>query len=242
MKVYHVPHERTSPLFAAAFAKGCGGKVVEAYAGGVWAGFGSPHNWHHLQAAIAGGHDWYFGDHAYFGRHKYYKVTKNAYFHKGEGVSNMKRIREFHTRAEKWVRGSKIIICPQSDGFFKLRHNTTQRQWVDGVIKELELHTDRRIVIHGKWDEKKLVDCLHDAHCVISHSSNSAVEALMNGVPAINLADSVAANMTRNKLSDVENLLYPENRLEWAGVLADNQWSFDEMKSGKAWRELNAKI
>lgn len=243
IKVHSVPNEKTSPMFAKAFAQGCGGKVYEGgYTGGAWAGFGSPVNWHDMQRAIADGNDLYYGDHAYFHRHKYYRVTKNALFHKGQGKSDMKRIAQFHHKALKWVRGGKIIICPQSDTFFRLRYNTTQQDWVDGVISELKKYTDRRFVLHQKRDVKPLRECFYDTHCVIVHSSNSAVEALMHGVPAICLADCTASNMSRNSIADVENLLYPENRYEWAGVLADNQWTLQEIASGMAWRKLNETV
>jgi hypothetical protein len=48
--------------------------------------------------------------------------------------------------------------------------------------------------------------------------------------------------MSVNKISDINNLKYPENRLEWAGSLADNQWTLEEIKSGLAWERLNEKI
>lgn len=243
INVYSVPHEKTSPLFAKAFAQGSGGKVLaRAYVGGDWAGFGSPLNWHEMHRAIADGHNWYYGDHAYFHRHKYYRITKNALFHRGNGVSDMKRIKPFHSKALKWVKGRRIIICPQSDTFFRLRFNTTQQDWLNSVILELRKYTDRPYFIHQKRDIKPLKECFGDAHCVISHSSNSAVEALMHGVPAITLADCPAHHMTRNSIADIENLLYPENRYEWAAVLADNQWTLEEIASGTAWRKLNETV
>lgn len=243
IKVLSVPQEKTSPLFAKAFAQGCGGKVWEsAYTGGIWAGFGSPTNWDTFQQAVKNGCEYYYGDHAYFGRHRFYKITKNDLFHYGIGKSNGEKLRKFYTKAKPWVRGGKIIVCPQSDGFFQVRYKTTQAAWLKATIDELKKYTDRPIVIHGKRDPKPLVDCLHDAHCVVSHSSNSAVEALMNGVPAINTANSMARDMARSSLSDIENLMYPENRFEWAAVLADNQFSLAEMADGTAWRHLNETV
>lgn len=243
IRVHSVPHEKTSPMFARAFAQGCGGVVwPRSYAGGQWAGFGSPENWHDIQRVMASGQDWFYGDHAYFQRHRYYKITKNALFHKGVGKSDMKRIKMFHNKALKWVRGGKVIICPQSDAFFRLRHNTTQEDWINSVVYELQKFSDRRFVIHQKRDTKPLKECFSDTHCVIVHSSNSALEALMHGVPAICLADCVASNMARNSISDIENLMYPDNRYEWAGVLADNQFTLAEMADGTAWRKLNETV
>lgn len=240
--VYEMPEESTSPRFARAFAAGCKGRVLRRYEGGRWSGFGSPQNWQDLQAAIRDGHEWYFGDHAYFQRHRFYRVTKCAYFHTGVGKSDMKRVRLFFNKPAKWQRGKKIILCPQSEGFFTRVVGISQEQWIKNVIEELRLYTDREIVTHMKRDSRPLADFFRDAHCIISHSSNSAVEAVMAGVPAINLADSPAAAMTRRNLYDVENLFFPENRLEWAAVLADNQWTLDEISNGDCWRHLNAEV
>ncbi len=241
LNVYSVPHEKTSPMFAKAFAQGCGGIVKTRYESGPWSGFGSPETLPDLQRSINEGHDWFYGDHGYFGRGLYYRITKNDYFHRGEGRSNRKRLARFYSGAKSWAKGSRIILCPQSDSFFR-RNGTTQESWIKSVTEELKLFTDRKIIVHAKWDRKPLKSFFIDAHCIVSHSSNSAVEALMNGVPAINLADSSSTGMTRNSLSDVENLLYPPNRLEWAGVLADNQWTLAEIAQGMAWRTLNAKV
>jgi hypothetical protein len=32
---------------------------------------------------------------------------------------------------------------------------------------------------------------------------------------------------------------YANNRRRWASVLADNQWTIDELAAGRAWRGLN---
>jgi hypothetical protein len=238
LAVYEAPNELTSPKFAAAFAHGCGGEVRQKYRMGRWSGFGSPMHLDGLRQTIADGFDYYYGDHAYFGRHRFFRVTKNALFHDGAGRSDMKRIvRHFYSRPKSWNKGRKIILCPQSEAFF-LRLGMTQQNWIDDVKEELRLYTDRPIAVHHKRDTRPLLSLLRDTHCVISHSSNSAVEAIMNGVPAINTAPSAAVLMCRRKLCDVENLLYPENRLEWAGVLADNQWTLEEISNGDCWRKL----
>lgn len=242
LPVYQMPEERTSPLFARAFAQGCGGVVKNRYAPGPWAGFGSPQNWHEMQQSIRDGYDWYFGDHAYFRRGQFYRVTKNAFFHDGAGVSDMQRVKMFFGRLEPWRRtGSNIILCPQSETFFR-REGTTQAAWLAQVTEELRQHTDRKIIVHHKRDTKPLWSLFKSAYCVISYSSNSAVEAVMAGVPAINTAYSHAALMTRRSVADINNLYYPDNRLEWAAVLADNQWTLEEISNGDCWRKLNAEV
>lgn len=239
LNVYSVPTEKTSPLFAAAFAQGCGGMVRTGYVGGAWAGFGSPANWWELQNSIADGDEFYYGDHGYFQRGKYYRITKNAYFHDGRGITDYKRIKTFIDKPRDWQKGGKyIVVCPQSDGFFKMR-GMTQSGWLDKTVNDLLFHSDRQMKIHYKRDAEPLESLLKDAHAVVSYSSNAALVALMNGVPAFNTGDSHARHVTLSDLTKIEKPFYPENRYEWAAVLADNQWTLDEMKSGMAWRHLN---
>jgi len=243
LPVYERPEERTSPMFAKAFALGSGGIVRHRYQLGPWAGFGSPQNFHELRATIRAGFDFFYGDHAYFSRGNFYRVTKDALFHYGTGKSDMQRIKKFYPgRLKPWTRGGKyVVICPQSDPFFK-RNGTTQAAWIKETQETLREYTDRKIVMHYKSDTKPLAELLQHAYCVVSYSSNSALEAILSGVPAINTGDSHAALMCSGRLAEIENLYRPDNRLEWAAVLADNQWTLDEISSGICWRKLNDEI
>lgn len=240
--VYQVEHEHTSPRFCKAFARGCGGTIKKKYDGGSWAGFGSPQLWQDIIAAKASGSPFYYGDHAYFQRGKYYRITKDAFFHTGNGVSDGQRLRNLGISPAPWKKsGSNIIICPQSEVFFQ-REGLEKFVWLADVIEKIRAYSDRKIIIHGKTDSIPLSHYLNNAHAVVVYSSNSAVEALMNGVPAFALAPCPATNFTLSDLALIEKPLYPDNRDNWAGVLADNQWTLDEIENGTAWRKLNEKI
>lgn len=239
--VYYQPHESTSPKFAAAYAKGCGGRLLVKYEAGDWHGFGSPLSWHELQASISAGYNFYFGDHAIGQRHKYYRITKNAYFTRGEGETQYKNYHKIGYEIKPWQRAGKyILICPQSETHYTLRFNTTRKAWLESTIAAISKHTDRPIKIHLKNDKVPLSTFLHDAHAVVVHSSNSAVEAIAAGVPAFCTADCPAYNMSLKDLSKIEAPLYPDDRERWLNALADNQWSLEEMAAGIAWRFLNA--
>lgn len=234
--VYVVDGQLTSPKFADAFARGCGGTIVRDYVPGAWAGFGSPYNWDLLMQAIKNGDDFYYGDHAYFGRGKYYKVTKNRFQHDGTGDYDFKRLRRFHEKAKEWKKGgTNIIVCPQSDDHHKRFGETF---WTDRVIKTLNKNTDRRIIIRTKKTRRPLMQDLQDAHCVITHTSNAAVEAIMNGIPAIVTGDSAASRMALSDPANVERPYYPDGRMEWAAALAHNQWTLDEIAQGKCWEAI----
>lgn len=238
MNVYKVEDEITSPKFAKAFAKGCGGRVLTEYAGGGWAGFGSPVNWNDLQQAIATGHDWYYGDHGYFERGQFYRVTKNAYQHTGIGVPNFRRLSRWYQRAAKFHKsGGNIIICPQSQSHLD-RHGASN--WLEETLDVVHRHTDREVIVRWKnGQDGPLVKQLPKAWAVVCHSSNAAVEALMHGVPVFVTSPIAAAfRMGKSNLAEIEYPYYPDGRYEWAGVLAANQWTMAEIERGLAWRAM----
>ncbi len=72
-------------------------------------------------------------------------------------------------------------------------------------------------------------DDLADARQLITHSSASAVEALLEGVPVI--VSRMSAVFGIDPVHDT--------RLHAMQVLADNQFDMSEIRSGKAWLWLN---
>lgn len=241
LSVYTVPFELTSPRFARAFAAGCGG-VIKDYRDcpdGPWSGFGSPHNWDMMQSCIKAGFDFWMGDHAYFGRHKYYKVTRNAYQHSGIGEPDFDRLRLFFAEAARWKKGGNIILCPQSANHLE---RFGAPDWLEETKKELRKYTDRKIIVRYKQDRKPLGVDLQSAWAVVTHSSASAVHAIMHGVPAFCTAQCAASSMSLSDLAKIETPYYPDGRMEWAAVLAANQWTLEEIKRGDCWRAIGAEV
>lgn len=236
--VYQVDNEFTSPRFARAFSQGARLPIKKKYDGIGWAGFGSPVNWQDLQNAINRGKEWYYGDHAYFGRHRYYRITKNAYQHSGIGESDCERFLSHKIPIKPWRTGCYILVCPQSDVFFGL-HNVSG--WLENTISEIKKHTDRPIKVRTKKTERPIEADLMDAHCTVVYTSNAAVNSILAGIPAI-CTEKCAASIMSGSIDQIENLPMPDNRLEWAGVLADNQWTLAEIARGRAWEKLNEKI
>lgn len=81
-----------------------------------------------------------------------------------------------------------------------------------------------------------LDDALDGAKCVIAYSSNSSVDAVMNGIPAITMHQgSMAWDVSTH---DFKESLYRGDRDKWGARLAYAQWSIDEMRQGLAWRHI----
>jgi hypothetical protein len=241
---YYNPSEFTSPKVAYAFAKGCGGTITdeaELFPGSV-ALFGSPARWPLLRQAQAEGREWYYLDHAYFSRGKYYRITKNAYQHDGRGASTGERFKGFpRLGVRPWrTSGSHILICPNSAIYFGL-HGLEVEQWLADVTTTLRQHTDREIRIRWKVEraERPIAWDLVDAWAVVVFSSAAALDGLMAGVPCFTLAPFAAsARMGLSDLTQIETPFYPDDREPFLSVLADHQWTIQEILKGEAWRAL----
>jgi hypothetical protein len=83
-----------------------------------------------------------------------------------------------------------------------------------------------------------LTDALDKAAVAITFNSNSAVDAVLAGVPAITLdPGAMAWPVTTHDFST--DLIRPD-RLAWASRIAWSQWSLEEIAAGAAWDRLRA--
>lgn len=245
---YYVNGIGISHEFAIAFSKGCGGNLYSSaniLHRGDLAMFGDPATWQLLQQAKSEGRTWFYGDKAYFGRNTYYRITKNAYQSDCKGKVDSSRWEKLKIRLNRWKTGSKVIICQQSEKFYEL-HGIKRADWVENTIKELKKHTDRQIIIRSKVQgsvtEQLFRRSLIDAHAVIVYSSVAGVQAAINGVPCFATAPSAALAFGTSDLSLIENPVKPDNRFEMACVLANNQWTLEEISNGTTWRMLNESL
>lgn len=241
---YYAPNEFTSPKVAYAFAKGCGGTITdeEDLFPGPVALFGSPSRWPLLRQAQAEGRDYFYIDHAYFSRGKYYRITKNGYQHDGRGASTGERFQSFpKLQIKPWrTSGSHIVVCPNSAIHFAL-HGLDADQWLRDVTATLRQHTDREIRIRWKVQrsERPIARDLADAWAVVVFSSASALDALVAGVPVFTLAPFASSvRMGLSDLTQIEHPYYPDDRESFLSVIADHQWTLQEILKGVAWRAL----
>ena len=237
---YSVPSEHTAPLFAAAFAKGCGGTVAtEHVPGRAWAGFGSRTTWPGLNQTRRAGLPWYYGDHAYFGRRVYFRITRDAFQTRGLGETDGKRLAALGVEVKPWrTSGDAILLCPPDHLWARLM-SFDARAWQAEVSRKLKENSDRDVIVRKRHGAHvPLEQHLQRAYVVVTHSSNVAVDALVYGVPVIVTGDCAARSMGRADPVSVEYPLRPDDRERWAGVLADNQWTMDEIAAGAAWERL----
>jgi hypothetical protein len=247
--VYYVPGEKTSPKFASAFAKGCGGRMVEGdhYELGAWAAFGTPMTWAGLKQSQVMGLDWYYGDHGYFNRGRSFRVTRNAYqmaYIQSDGykesMENKNRLERLGISLQPWqTEGENILVCPPDNGIAKL-FGFSARSWKTKILKQIKKYTDRPIIMRERHAKESLSKALKKAWFLVTAFSNVAVDALIAGVP-VHCTMPCGGTPLSVALEDIECPSCPD-REDWLLNLCANQWTFKEIKSGMCWDRIGRDI
>ena len=130
-----------------------------------------------------------------------------------------------------------ILLCPPTEpvaDFFGL----DVAQWVDDVCMELIKHTDRPIIVRYKGDDRNypVEYDIDGARCVVGYNSNVLIEALIKGVPAIQLQQADIYGWNGLTLSDVESDMTNFDREKLFRFLAYNQFTLQEFAKGYGWK------
>jgi hypothetical protein len=245
MTAYPVAGKKKSFDICLAFVRGCGGQIGTKLRDGPAFFYGvDESNVDIWRAVRADGRDWYYCDNSYFddSRQDTFRVTKNRLQHSGFGRTTGKRFDALDVAIKPWrTAGEHIVVCPQSTPFMRNVIGYSG-DWLEHTLAALKNSTQRPIRVRG-WsaDKGKLAATLQQdlagAHALVTWSSAAAITAVLSGVPVVTMGQCAAERMA-GSLTALEALPMLD-RVEWAGVLADNEWSLDEMRDGTAWRALN---
>lgn len=132
--------------------------------------------------------------------------------------------------------GRKIVIADTLPDYWDVRG--LPRDWSRYMAADLAKRTDRPIVVRHKESTVSLWDELKDAHCLVTHGSIAAVEAVVMGCPVFVDRESAAATMGRIGFDELETPVYPD-RFKWLCSLAYNQWNEKELCDGTLFRMLS---
>lgn len=251
---YPTPGKEKARVILNAFCAGAGGKVVteipEKLLPGPAAFYGvTPSTRHLFEQAKKEGRDWYYLDNAYFDscRQVYFRATKNRLQHNGEGISNGRRFYSLRLAIAPWrKRGEHVLVCPQSDEFMRVAAGYPTCWW-ENYIGVLKNFTGREIRLRP-WQRDKaewyrtLPSDLDNCWAVVTFSSASAISAMLAGIPAfVTAEDCISAPVANLDIERIEVPEYSDHRQRWCEVVADNQWTLDEMRAGLAWKMLHVK-
>lgn len=135
-----------------------------------------------------------------------------------------------------WARGGRHIVVAEPSATYQRFHGIDG--WTERTLAQLRQLTDRPILLRDKEMQRfgrKLHEDLRGAHCLVTHGSNAAVEAVIMGCPVVVHPDSAAALVGRTDLQDIDAPLYPD-REPWLRALAYSQFNETELIDGTLWR------
>jgi hypothetical protein len=188
---------------------------------------------------VKSGRDYYYIDNGYFNSKwhggTYYRITRNRLQHDGLTRSTGGRWRELKIDVQPWRSGGKVVLIAQQSPWWYEWHGTSIDEWTQ---RALDLAADWPIEVRGKPTTKELppIDW-SNIKAVIAHSSNTAIDGLIQGVPCLVDAWYAAAFSLAGDWH-TRTLRYPDNREAVFSALADNQWTVEEIANGSAWRWL----
>lgn len=229
-----------------AFMAGCGDLKQDA---AVFYGVNDT-NIEHWRRVQRMGTTYYSIDNAYFDQtrgfkepHAQFRVTRNRFQVQAQDTaSDGRRFAALGIQLRPWQPprpGQHIVVCPQSDEFMR-DIAKYPGDWAGSTLKWVCAKYPGSPVVVRTWSRDKLKAArslpqdLENAHLLVTHSSAAAVTALVHGVPVQVSSMSALWGCNFDRTNDNCPV-----RLAAMGVLADNQWTIEEIASGKAWSWIN---
>ena len=175
----------------------------------------------------------------FLGKQKtWHRLVRNHLHFNREFSAPVDRLGIFNKFPHQWrSSGDKILVIEPGE-FAAAVFHIDIKQWKYNVESELKNYTDKKIIFREKESKKKrdplyqhLLD--EDYYCVVNINSNAATEAIWAGVPVITLDRHITNPVTKNKLSEINNL-YTGSLAEWLAMLSYSQFTFNELIDGTA--------
>ena len=165
---------------------------------------------------------------------------------------------------EQKTRGRTIVLCLQRNGGWSMGSMDVQ-DWIIDTVRRIKQHTNRPIVIRAHPGDKKAAEYLtgantrikdlpgvtvsafgtplqtdlHKAWAVVNHNSSSIVGPIIQGYHAFvtDPLNSQCKEVAHHDFSRIEDpVLF--NRQAWLERISMFHWSFEELRSGEAWRHM----
>lgn len=199
----------------------------------------------------------YYGDNAYyFGRGKYFRITKNALMlnskvNMDEPTLRLKLFDIEIKRRDRPREFGPIVVATQSRLFYEQRLGVTRDEWTNRVCRQINTIAPRRpvLICHKPEAADMAKDQPHhpmfetyleDAYAIVTHSSSVGIKAIMDGVPVFCEPESMCAFVGNISLHNLDEPYMPDTATvkAWLAMLANNQWTIDEMINGRCYKDL----
>ena len=165
----------------------------------------------------------------------YYRWTLNAFQMQSiEDVPDDRwRALKIEDQVKPWNKGGRhVLIAHTGHDYWDV---FADRDWTSRTAAYLRTITDRPVIIRDKESRVPLYADLKGAHCLVTHGSIAAVEAVVMGYPVFVDPVCTARLVGKTDLSEIEQPAYPE-RLAWLRSLAYCQFNEQELVDGTLFR------
>ena len=171
---------------------------------------------------------------------KWHRLVRNHLHFNTHFNAPVDRLTSFKSFPQSWRRDGKAILIVEPGEFAAGIFHTEAKFWGQQVAAELRQHTDRPIEFRSKTNKKTRKSLYQqlltgDYYCTVSINSNSAIESIWAGIPAITLDKHVSNVVTRNSLAQINDLYYGPLG-DWLAWLSYCQFTYDELMDGTALR------
>jgi len=169
---------------------------------------------------------------------KWHRLVRNHLHFNTPFIAPADRLGIFPSFPQPWRKDGRKILIIEPGVFAASIFHVEAKSWGQQIEKELRKFTDRPIEIREKTNKKTRKSLYKqllegDYYCTVSINSNSAVESIWAGIPAITLDKHVSNPVTRNSLSQINDLYYGPLG-DWLAWLSYCQFTFDELMDGTA--------
>ena len=163
--------------------------------------------------------------------------------------------------------GNLIVICGQHDTSEQWKGLPKMSNWIEKQIQEIRKYTNKPILVRPhprnqiNFDENKFKNVkvriprrdfrtyddtdfkatLRGTWAVVNHSSNPAMEAVIQGIPVFVSESSLCHDVGNANLYDINTPAMP-NRTKWANMLAYTEWFEDEIEQGLPWARIKKRL
>ena len=204
-------------------------------------------------------------------RNKSFKIGINGINRKADFANQEfddKRWPLFKHNFKPWkTTGDLIVICGQHDSSEQWRGLPKMNQWIGDQINTIRKYTKRPILVrpHPRnqiqfvendfenvklrlpkrdfttYDDTDFKATLERTWAVVNHSSNPAMEAVINGVPVFVSEDSLCHDVGNTSLADINTPAMPA-RQKWANKLSYTEWFPEEIEKGIPWERIKHRL
>ena len=168
----------------------------------------------------------------------YHRLVRNHLHYGKYFEAPVDRLEMFESFPQPWRTGGDKILIIEPGPFAAAIFGADLKTWKYSIESELRKYTDKRLVFRSKVNKKERDPlykhlCNNDYYCVININSNAATESIWAGIPAITLDQHITNSITKNKLSDINNLSRP-HLANWLCMLSYSQFTKEELFNGTA--------